>query len=124
MKLPSSGGRTYIEFSYHLYFSYLRTKFNAECSNVLFHTRNSEECGFLLHLIYMHRRTPGHFFSSDHLTFRIDLLTPPHSLLEISASIISKHLTNETMIHSLNIPNELRPIIRACCKWLPGHALP
>ena len=114
----------YIEFSYHLYFSYLRTKFNAECLNVLFHTRNSEECGFLLHLIYMHRRTPGHFFSSDHLTFRIDLLTPPHSLLEIAATAISKHLPKEALIDSLNIPNNLRPLIRGCFQWHHSPVLP
>ena len=124
MRVPSSGIQIQLSFLFIFVFSCLRTKFDAEGLNVMFHTCNSEADGFILHLIFFCRWGPGHFFSTGHLIFRVDLLPPPHSLLEISASIISKHLTNETMIHSLNIPNELRPIIRACCKWLPGHALP
>ena len=124
VRAPSSGIQIQLSFLFISVFSCLRTKFDAEGLNVMFHTWNSEADGFILHLIFLCRRGPGHFFSTGHLIFRVDLLPPPHSLLEISASIISKHFTNETMIHSLNIPNELRPLICACCKWLPEHALP
>ena len=90
--------------------------YSAEATNVLFHTWNCEERCFVLHLIFPHRGT-----TSAHLFFRIDLMPPPHSLLEIAASAISKRLPNEAMIQCLNIPNHLRPLIRACCLWNHRH---
>ena len=64
----------------------------------------------------MRRRAPGHLFSSEHLIFQIYLLPPPHTLLEIAASSISKQMINQAMIPRLDIPNELKPLIRACCQ--------
>ena len=86
---------------------------------MLFHTWNSEENGFVLHLIFLHRRAPGHFFSKEPLIFRIELMDPPHTLLEIAVSDISKLLINEAAIQRLNIPNKLKPLIRSC--WQRNH---
>ena len=92
------------------------TKYVAEGSNVLFHTWGSEDRRFVLHLIFPRRRMP-----SGHLFFRIDLLPPTHTLLEIAAMTVSKQLHNEADIPRLNIPLVLRPLIRACCQWHCSH---